>query len=108
VDYYEIFNLVVKHGTIRTIPALSRAWPVHQLDVKNVFIHGTLTEMVYCSQSVNFVDPADLDIVCKLNRSLYGLKQVPRTWYSRFATFLLSQCFVEAKRTPPCSSSDTT
>jgi hypothetical protein len=54
-------------------------------------------ETVYCTQPVGFVDPAHLDMVYKLNRSLYDLKQVPRAWYSRFATFLLSQGFVEAK-----------
>lgn len=70
---------------------------MHQLDVKNVFLHVTLIETVYCSQPMGFVDLAHPDMVCKLNRSLYGLKQAPCTWYSRFATFLLSQGFVEAK-----------
>jgi hypothetical protein len=70
---------------------------VHQLDIKNAFLHDTLMETVYCTQPVGFVDPAHLDMVYKLNRSLYDLKQVPRAWYSRFATFLLSQGFVEAK-----------
>jgi hypothetical protein len=41
--------------------------------------------------------PISSYLVYKLNRSLYGLKQAPRAWYSRFATFLLSQGFVEAK-----------
>jgi hypothetical protein len=58
--------------------------------VKNAFLHGTLTETLYCTQPVGFVDPAHLDIVYKLNKSLYGLKQPPRAWYSRFATFLCS------------------
>jgi hypothetical protein len=65
--------------------------------VKNAFLHGTLTETVYCTQLVGFVDPAHPDMVCKLNKSLYNLKQAPRAWYSRFATFLCSQGFVEAK-----------
>jgi hypothetical protein len=65
--------------------------------VKNAFLHGTLTETVFCIQPVGFVDPAHPDMVCKLNMSLYGLKQAPRAWYSRFATFLCSQGFVEAK-----------
>ena len=46
---------------------------------------------------MGFVDPAHPDMVCNLKRSLYGLKQAPRAWYSRFATFLLSQGFVEVK-----------
>jgi hypothetical protein len=37
--------------------AISRGWPVHQLDVKNAFLHDTLTKTVYCSQPANFFDP---------------------------------------------------
>jgi hypothetical protein len=84
----------VKPATVRT---LSRSWPVHQLDVKNAFLHGTLTETVYCIQPACFVDSSRLDLVCRLNKSLYGLKQAPRVWYSRFASFLLTLGFVEAK-----------
>jgi hypothetical protein len=77
--------------------ALSRQWPVHQLDVKNAFLHGTLTEIVYSQQPSGFEDSAHPDYVCRLNKSLYGLKQAPRAWYNRFATYLLSLGFVEAK-----------
>ena len=70
---------------------------MHQLDVKNVFLHGTLSETVYCSQPAGFVDSSRPDMVCRLNKSLYGLKQAPRAWYSRFATFLLTLGFTEAK-----------
>jgi hypothetical protein len=57
----------------------------------------TLTETVYCNQPTGFVDTAHPDLVCRLNRSLYDLKQAPRSWYSRFATYLASIGFVEAK-----------
>ena len=77
--------------------ALSRRWPIHQLDVKNAFLHSTLSETVYCSQPTGFADSAFPDHVCRLHKSLYGLKQAPRAWYSRFATFLLSLGFTEAK-----------
>jgi len=70
---------------------------VHQLDVKNAFLHNTLMEIVYCSQPAGFVDPAHPEMVCRLNKSLYGLKQAPRAWYSRFASFLVSLGFTEAK-----------
>jgi hypothetical protein len=65
--------------------------------VKNAFLHGTLTETIYCTQPVGFVDPGHPNMVCKLNKSIYGLKQAPRAWYSRFTTFLCSQGFVQAK-----------
>jgi hypothetical protein len=76
VDYDETFSPVVKSATVRTVLtlALSRDWPVHQLDVKNAFLHGTLMETVYCTQPVGFVDLAHPNMVCKLNKSLYGLK----------------------------------
>jgi len=65
--------------------------------VKNAFLHGTLSETVYCSQPTGFEDPAHPDYVCRLNRSLYGLKQAPRDWYSRFASYLVQLGFVQAK-----------
>jgi len=99
VDFAETFSPVVKPATVRTVLslALSRRWPIHQLDVKNAFLHGTLSETVYCAQPSGFEDSAHPDFVCHLNKSLHGLKQAPRAWYSWFATFLLSLGFVEAK-----------
>ena len=99
MDYDETFSPVVKPATVRTVLALalSRPWPVHQLDVKNAFLHGTLSETVYCSQPAGFVDSSRPDMVCRLNKSLYGLNHAPRAWYSRFATFLLTLGFTEAK-----------
>jgi len=50
VDFDETFSPVVKLATVRTVLslALSHRWPIHQLDIKNAFLHGNLTEMVYC------------------------------------------------------------
>jgi hypothetical protein len=77
-------------GTIRIVLqlAVSRAWPVHQLDVSNAFLHCPLEEQVFCQQPTRFVDAAHPDHVCLLSRSLYGLKQAPRAWYQRIAMFL--------------------
>jgi hypothetical protein len=99
VDYDETFSPVVKPATVRTVLALtaSRVWPIQQLDVKNAFLYGTLSETAFCSQPTGFANPAKPDLVCRLNKSLYGLKQAPRAWYSRFATFLTSLGFIEAK-----------
>jgi hypothetical protein len=89
----------VKLATVRAVfaTAVSYDWPVQQLDVKNSFLHDTLSETIFCSQPTGFADPAHPNLVCCLHKSLYELKQVPQVWYSRFATYLLSLGFVEAK-----------
>jgi histone deacetylase 1/2 len=82
---------VVKPATIRTVLhlAASRDWPVHQLDVKNAFLHGELAERVYCRQPAGFIDPDHPDHVCLLAKSLYGLRQAPRAWFDRLRMYLL-------------------
>jgi histone deacetylase 1/2 len=99
VDFDETFSPVVKPSTVRTVLslALSRRWPIHQLDVKNALLHGNLTETVYCQQPSGFEDLAHPDFVCLLKKLLYSLKQAPHAWYSQMTTFLLSIGFVEAK-----------
>ncbi|GJZ65530.1 ribonuclease H-like domain-containing protein, partial [Tanacetum coccineum] len=63
VDVDETFSLVVKPGTIRTVLSLaaSRHWPIHQLDVKNAFLHRDLSETVYMHQPPGFRDSTNPD-----------------------------------------------
>ncbi|GJR75117.1 microrchidia 6-like protein isoform X1 [Tanacetum coccineum] len=72
-DIDETFSPVVKPGTIRTVLSLaaSRHWPIHQLDVKNAFLHGDLSEIVYMHHPPRFQDSVHPDYVCLLHRSLY-------------------------------------
>jgi hypothetical protein len=99
VDYDETFNPVVKPATVCTVltTAVSHDWPIQQLDVKNAFLHGTLSKTVFCCQPTSFIDPTHPDLVCRLHKSLYGLKKAPRAWYNRFATYLTTLGFIEAK-----------
>jgi hypothetical protein len=80
VDYDETFSPVVKPATVRTVLATAAScnWPIQQLDVKNAFLHDTLTETVFCCQPTCFTNPTRPDLVCRLHKSLYGLKQEPR------------------------------
>ncbi|GJX89514.1 ribonuclease H-like domain-containing protein [Tanacetum coccineum] len=90
IDCDETFSLVVKPATIRTVLSLavSRQWPIHQLDVKNAFLHGHLTETVYMHQPPGFTDSAHSDYVCLLQKSLYGLNffYFAHATYHLFAT----------------------
>jgi hypothetical protein len=65
--------------------------------MKNAFLHDTLSKTVFCCQPTGFANPAHPDLVCSLRKSLYGLNQAPRAWYSRFATYLTTLRFIEAK-----------
>ncbi|KAK8946894.1 hypothetical protein KSP39_PZI006799 [Platanthera zijinensis] len=91
VDYQETFAPVAKMNTIRVILSLAalRDWLLFQLDVKNVFLHGTLNEEVYMVPPPGFHSSADQRLVCRLRRSLYGLKQSPRAWADRFTKSML-------------------
>jgi histone deacetylase 1/2 len=90
IDFMDTFAPVIKLGKICNVLhlAATRAWPVHQMDVSNAFLHGHLSEQVYCEQPTSFVDATHLDHVCPLSRCLYELKQAPRAWYQRITAFL--------------------
>lgn len=76
---------------------LSRDWPIHQLDVKNAFLHGDLDETVYMHQPPGFIDKQFPDHVCKLKKAIYGLKQAPRAWNSRFKNFITNVGFKQSR-----------
>lgn len=86
VDYDETFAPVAKMNTIRTIISIAanRNWKLFQMDVKNAFLHGDLQEEVYMEIPPGFNSRETEGKVCKLKKSLYGLKQSPRAWFGRF------------------------
>ncbi|KAJ0503054.1 putative RNA-directed DNA polymerase [Helianthus annuus] len=86
IDYSETFSPVAKINTIRVLfsIAANEGWPLHQFDVKNAFLHGELREEVYMEPPPGFTRNFGAKEVCRLKKSLYGLKQSPRAWFGRF------------------------
>jgi len=98
LDYHDTYAPVARLTTVRTLLSIVNKFKLktRQLDVKNAFLHGTISETIYMKQPQGFVE--DNGLVCKLNRSLYGLKQAPRAWNSRFHGFILRQGLKRSER----------
>ena len=89
-DYYDTFSPVVKIASIRLLfyMAAMRSWPLYQLDIKNAFLHGDLAKEVYMVHPPGFIAQGKSGLVCRLRRSLYGLKQSLRAWFGRFSSMV--------------------
>jgi transposase InsO family protein len=91
IDYDEVFSPVVRHTSIRAVLALvaDQDLELEQLDVKTAFLHGNLEEEIFMEQPEGFKQPGTENLVCRLKKSLYGLKQSPRQWYKRFDSYMI-------------------
>jgi hypothetical protein len=96
LDYFDTYSPVAKLTTVRLVIALASIhnWFLHQLDVNNAFLHGDLHEDVYMTPPPNVA--AKPNQVCKLVKSLYGLKQASRKWYEKLTSVLISHNYRQA------------
>lgn len=87
VDYTDTFSLVAKLTYVQLLISMVAIhdWPLHQLDIKNAFLHGDLQEKVYMEQPLSFVAQGENGKVCWLCKSLYGLQQSPHAWFRKFS-----------------------
>ena len=79
-------------ATIRAVIAMtaSKGWSLHQMDVKNAFLHGDLQEEIYMEQPPGYVHVVQSEFVCRLKKALYGLKQAPRAWSDKIGQYLVT------------------
>lgn len=98
LDYTETFSPVIKSTTVRYVlhVVVNKSWRIHQFDVNNAFLQGTLSEEVYVAQPPSFIDKDHPNHVCRLKKSLYRLKQAPRAWYHELCSYLIDLGFTNS------------
>ncbi|RVW93185.1 Retrovirus-related Pol polyprotein from transposon RE1 [Vitis vinifera] len=86
IDYEETFAPVARISSVRALLAVAaaRKWDLFQMDVKNAFLNGDLSEEVYMQPPPGL--SVESNKVCHLRRALYGLKQAPRAWFAKFSS----------------------
>src|SRR5665811_779560 len=102
VDYDETFSPVAMLKSIRIILAIAAYYDyeIWQMDVKTAFLNGNLSKDVYMTQPEGFIDPKNPKKVYKLQRSIYGLKQVSRSWNIRFDEVISEHNFIKNEEEP--------
>ena len=101
-DYDETFSPVVRMESVRTVVGLAvrNGLKLHQLDITTAFLNGELKEEVYMRQPKGFIADGQEHLVCKLKRSIYGLKQSPRCWNYTLDNYLKKIGFLQSVNDP--------
>ena len=99
IDYNEIFSPVSKIATWRILIAIAAAkgWDLFQDDVPSAFLKGSLKEVIYMEQPEGYQEGS---MVCRLIKTLYGLKQSAREWNEVITNYLISQGFSQVISEP--------
>ena len=102
VDYDETFSPVVRFESVRSLFAIASKYKlaVHQMDVRTAFLNGELKEEIFMKQPEGFVQEGKEKWVCKLKRSLYGLKQSARCWNAELDGQLKKMKFTQSSHDP--------
>ncbi|GKC43611.1 retrovirus-related pol polyprotein from transposon TNT 1-94 [Tanacetum coccineum] len=102
IDFEESFTPVARMEAIRIFLAYAahKLFTLFQIDVKAVFLHGTLKEDVYVCQPEGFIDADHPSHVYKLKKALHGLKRAPKAWYDELLTFILQNHFFKGTIDP--------
>jgi len=100
-DYDATFAPVAKQSTFRTLLSVAAAknMKIRHYDIKTAFLNGDITEELYMTQPDGYV-AEEKHLVCKLHKSLYGLKQSARAWNTKMNDVLLQNKFVRSKADP--------
>lgn len=101
VDFEDVFAPVSRHATLRAFLAMVAAadMELHQLDVKTAFLNGDLEEEIFIRQPPGFEEGGP-NVVARLHKALYGLRQASRAWHKTLHQFLVSEGFRVSQADP--------